>query len=188
MKNAFTAIRVSVVLMLLCGLIYPLVTTGFAQMLFPKQADGSLMTAADGTVTGSELLAQNVESAGLFHPRASNAKYDPTSSAGSNRAVATTDYVKEMGDKVAAVKAEDPGLTDIPADLVTVSGSGFDPDLSPEAAKAQVPRISKATGLSVDALTKLVDDLTMSRQLGIFGEPRVNVNALNTELLKQLKP
>ncbi|MBM7568672.1 potassium-transporting ATPase subunit KdpC [Paenibacillus sacheonensis] len=188
MKSMFIALRFSIVLMLICGLVYPLVTTGFAQVLFPKQADGSLMTAADGTVTGSKLIAQNVESSMLFHPRASNAKYDPTASAGSNRAVATTDYVKEIGDKVAAVKADNPGLAKIPADLVTVSGSGFDPDLSPEAAKAQVARISKATGMSADALNKLIDDAEQGRQLSIFGEPRVNVNALNEALLKQIKP
>ncbi|QHW31364.1 potassium-transporting ATPase subunit KdpC [Paenibacillus rhizovicinus] len=187
MKSIVTAIRVSIVLMLICGFIYPLVTTGFAQVLFPKQADGSLMVSADGTVLGSKLLAQNVESPKLFHPRASNAKYDPTASAGSNRAVATTEYVKEMEERVAAVKADNPELTDIPADLVTVSGSGFDPDLSPEAAKAQVPRISKATGMSADALNKLIDEVANSRQLGIFGEPRVNVNALNTELMQQIK-
>ncbi|NBD25745.1 potassium-transporting ATPase subunit KdpC [Paenibacillus glycinis] len=187
MKMISTAIRVSIGLMIICGFIYPLVTTGVAQVLFPKQADGSLMEAADGTVTGSELLAQGVDSPKLFHPRASMAKYDPTASAGSNRAVATPDYVKEIGDNVAAVKADNPGMTDVPADLVTASGSGFDPDLSPEAAKAQVPRISKATGMSADDLNKLIDGLEKSRQLGIFGEPRVNVNALNEALLKQIK-
>ncbi|WP_219835464.1 potassium-transporting ATPase subunit KdpC [Paenibacillus sp. R14(2021)] len=186
MKMLMTAIRVSLFFMLLCGLIYPLVTTGAAQLLFPMQANGSLMEEG-GVVKGSELLAQSVETPKLFHPRDSGAKYDPTASAGSNRAVATADYVKEMGDKVAGVKKNDPSLTDIPADLVTASGSGFDPDLSPEAAKAQVPRISKETGMSADDLNKLIDNLAKGRQLGIFGEPRVNVNDLNTELLKQIK-
>ncbi|QHT59465.1 potassium-transporting ATPase subunit KdpC [Paenibacillus lycopersici] len=188
MKSLWIAVRFSLVWMLVCGLIYPLATTGFAQVLFPKQADGSLMTGEDGAVTGSELLAQNVQSPQLFHPRASMANYDPTASAGSNRAVATADYAKEIGGKVAAVKADNPNLTDIPADLVTASGSGFDPDLSPEAAKAQAARISRATGMSEAALDKLIDDSTKSRQLGIFGEPRVNVNELNEELLKHIKP
>ncbi|MBO7748177.1 potassium-transporting ATPase subunit KdpC [Paenibacillus sp. MWE-103] len=187
MRTIVTALRVSIVMMLVCGLIYPLVTTGFAQVLFPKQADGSLMEAADGTVTGSEIIAQGFESPKLFHPRVSVAKFDPTATVGSNRAVATEDYVAEIGKNVDAVKAENPGMTDVPADLVTSSGSGFDPDLSPEAAKAQVSRISKATGLSADELNKLIDDTTKSRQLGIFGEPRVNVNALNEALLQRIK-
>lgn len=179
-------IRVSLVLMLLCGLGYPLVTTGAAQALFPRQADGSLIESSGGVI-GSELLAQNVESPKLFQPRASNAKYDPTASAGSNRAVASEDYVQEIAGKIAQVKQENPSLTVIPADLVTVSGSGLDPDLSPEAAKAQMPRISRATGLSEATLQALVDAHVKGRQLGIFGEPRVNVTELNLALMKQMK-
>lgn len=186
MKMTLTAIRVSVVLMLLCGLIYPLVTTGVAQMIFPKQANGSLIES-NGTVIGSELLAQNFQSPKLFHPRASAAKYDPTSSAGSNTAVASEDYVKGIADQIDALKKDNPNLKDIPADLVTTSGSGFDPDLSPEAAKTQVPRISRATGISEQQLNQLVDSHTKDRQLGVFGEPRVNVTELNIELLKQVK-
>lgn len=186
MKMILTAIRVSVVLMLICGLIYPLVTTGFAQVMFPNQANGSLIEA-NGTVIGSELLAQNFESPKLFHPRASAAKYDPTASAGSNTAVASDDYVKSVADQIDALKKENPNLKDIPADLVTGSGSGFDPDLSPEAAKAQVPRISGETGMSEKALNQLIDSVTKNRQLGVFGEPRVNVMELNLELLKQIK-
>jgi K+-transporting ATPase ATPase C chain len=172
--------------MLVCGLIYPLVTTGIAQAIFPKQANGSLIES-NGTVIGSELLAQNFESPKLFHPRASNAKYDPTSSAGSNVAVASSDYAKGIADKIDALKQENPNLKDIPAELVTVSGSGFDPDLTPEGAKAQVPRISRETGISETDLNNLIDSHTYSRQLGIFGEPRVNVTDLNIELLKQVK-
>jgi K+-transporting ATPase ATPase C chain len=186
MKSTLTAIRVSVVLMILCGLIYPLVTTGLAQALFPKQANGSLLQSGD-TVIGSELLAQGVKSPKLFHPRASAAKYDPTASAGSNQAVASDDYVKGIAGQIDALKKENPALKDIPADLVTASGSGFDPDLSPEAAKAQVPRISGATGIPEQKLLQLVDSLTQSRQFGIFGEPRVNVTELNLALLKQAK-
>jgi potassium-transporting ATPase KdpC subunit len=186
MKLLWIALRTSVVLLLICGLIYPLVTTGLAQALFPKQANGSLVEA-NGVVQGSELLAQNFASPKLFHPRASAAKYDPTSSAGSNTAVASEDYIKGIKDQVDAIKQDNPALQDIPADLVTTSGSGFDPDLSIEGAKAQVPRINKETGISADDLNKMIDNLAQGRQLGIFGEPRVNVLQLNQELLKQVK-
>jgi len=186
MKHIWTAIRVSVVLMLVCGLIYPLVTTGVAQVLFPKQANGSLIES-NGQTVGSELLAQGFESSKLFHPRASNAKYDPTASAGSNMAIASEDYVKAIADKIDEIKKDNPTMTDIPAELLTVSGSGFDPDLSPEGAKAQVARISKETGISAQQLNQLIDAHTKGRQLGVFGEPRVNVTELNIELLKQVK-
>lgn len=187
MKMILTALRVSVVLMLICGFLYPLVTTGAAKALFPRQADGSLIES-DGVVIGSELLAQSVESPRLFHPRASAAKYDPTASAGSNKAVMSDDYIKSVAEQVDAWKKEIPGIQRIPADLVTASGSGFDPDLSPEAAKAQAPRISRETGLGQVQLEQLIDSLTKKRQLGIFGELRVNVTELNLELLKLIQP
>jgi K+-transporting ATPase ATPase C chain len=186
MKMMLTAIRVSVVLMLLCGLIYPLVTTGVAQALFPKQAEGSLIQM-NGTLIGSKLLAQSIQSPKLFQPRGSAAKYDPTASVGSNTAVASADYVKKIADQIDALKKDNPNLTDIPADLVTGSGSGFDPDLSPEAAKAQVPRISRETGIGEQQLNQLVDLHTKDRQLGVFGEPRVNVLELNIDLMNQGK-
>lgn len=186
MKSVFIAVRVSLLFMIVCGLIYPLATTGVAQVLFHKQANGSLIESG-GVVIGSELLAQAFESPKLFHPRESVAKYDPTASSGSNTAVASSDYATAMAEKIDALKQENPNLTEIPADLVTVSGSGFDPDLSPEGAKAQVPRISKETGISEKNLNDLVDKLSKTRQLGVFGEPRVNVTELNMELLKQVK-
>ena len=164
MKSVIIAVRVSLLFMIVCGLIYPLVTTGIAQVLFPKQANGSLIESG-GIVIGSELLAQNFESPKLFHPRASAAKYDPTASSGSNTAVASSDYAEAMAEKIDALKKENPNLTDIPADLVTVSGSGFDPDLSPEGAKAQVPRISKETGISESKLNDLVDQLSKTGSL-----------------------
>jgi len=182
MKMFIPALRLSVVLMLVCGLLYPLVTTGVAQLLFPSQANGSLMVQ-DAKVIGSSLLAQEVKSPGLFQPRASKANYDPTASAGSNRAVASPEYIAEMNQKLATLRQENPALPhQIPADLVTGSGSGLDPDLSPEAAEAQIPRISQATGLSKQKLAQLIQDHTQGRQLGIFGEPRVNVMELNLAL------
>lgn len=127
MKSVFIAVRVSIFFMIVCGLIYPLLTTGVAQVLFPKQANGSLIESG-GVVVGSELLAQNFESPKLFHPRESAAKYDPTASSGSNTTVASSDYAAAMAEKIDALKRENPNLTEIPADSVTVSGSGFDPD------------------------------------------------------------
>lgn len=186
MRLLWVAIRTSAVLLLICGFIYPLVTTGVAQLLFPKQANGSLVEV-NGVVQGSELIAQEFTSPKLFHSRASAASYNPTSSAGSNKAVASEDYIKGIKELVDAIKLENPALVDIPADLVTTSGSGFDPDLSVAGAQAQVNRISKETGITVKELNQLIDDHSQSRQLGIFGEPRVNIFELNRELLKQIK-
>jgi potassium-transporting ATPase KdpC subunit len=186
MTKALTAIRVSAVLMLICGLLYPLVTTGVAQALFPRQAEGSLIEW-NGRVAGSGLIAQQVESSKLFHPRASAAGYNPAASAGSNKAVVTEEYAASIAELADKVRKDNPVIGDIPADLVTASGSGFDPDLSPEAAKAQIPRISRETGIGAVQLELLVDSLTENRQAGIFGEPRVNVMKLNMELLKKVK-
>jgi K+-transporting ATPase ATPase C chain len=172
--------------MILCGLIYPLATTAVAQVLFHDQAEGSLIKQ-NGKVQGSELIAQGFKGPQWFHPRASAAKYDPTASAATNAAVASNDYIKTVQKDVNQVKKEDPNIgNSIPADLVTTSGSGFDPDLTPEAAKAQVPRIAKSRNVSEAQLQALVNEHTKGRQLGIFGEPRVNVLELNMAL-QQLK-
>lgn len=186
MKSLVIALRTSLLLMIICGLLYPLVTTGIAQVLFPKQANGSLIEH-HGTVIGSEWIAQPFTSPGFFHPRASAADYDPRATAATNAAVASDEYLRDLGEKVNQLKKENPGLADreIPADLVTTSGSGLDPHLSPAAAKAQVPRISKETGIPEAELNALVDAHTKGRDLGIFGEPRVNVLELNLELLKR---
>ncbi|MNH79499.1 Potassium-transporting ATPase C chain [compost metagenome] len=186
LKSMTTAIRLSLVLMLLCGVIYPLVTTVVAQAVFHKEANGSLIES-NGKVIGSQLLAQSFDSPQLFHPRASAAKYEGTASAGSNQAVASSEYAKQMAAQIDRLKKENPGLRTIPADLVTTSGSGFDPDLSPEGAKAQMPRISRETGISERQLGLLIDEYTQTRQFGILGEPRVNVLELNLELLRQMK-
>ncbi|QKE75827.1 potassium-transporting ATPase subunit KdpC [Arthrobacter citreus] len=180
------AIRASIVLLVICGLVYPLATTGVAQVIFPKQADGSLIETK-GKVTGSKLLAQEFKGPEWFHSRASAANYNPTASAATNAAVASKEYVKETKDKINELKNENSNLRKtIPADLVTTSGSGFDPDLSPEAVKAQVPRVAKATGISEDQLMTLINKHTKRRQIGIFGEPRVNILELNLDL-KELR-
>ncbi|MEH7414736.1 potassium-transporting ATPase subunit KdpC [Neobacillus drentensis] len=182
MKSFLVALRASLFLMILCGLIYPLATTAVAQVLFHKQAEGSLVTI-NGKVQGSELIAQGFKGQQWFQPRASAAKYDPTASAATNADVASNDYVKTVKNNVNQVKKEDPNIRNsIPADLVTKSGSGFDPDLSPEAAKAQVPRIAKARGVSEDRIQALINEYTKGRSLGIFGEPRVKVLDLNIAL------
>ncbi|MFB6468139.1 potassium-transporting ATPase subunit KdpC [Cytobacillus sp. Hz8] len=186
MRSISIALRASILLMILCGLVYPLATTGVAQVLFHKQAEGSLVSI-NGNIQGSELLAQDFTDPGLFHQRASAANYDPKASAGSNVAIASNKYMKEMTDNVNQIKKENENIGDtVPADLVTSSGSGFDPDLSPEAAKAQVPRIATAIGLSQNQLISLINKHTKGRALGIFGEPRVNVLELNMAL-QQLK-
>lgn len=187
MKSLWIAVRASLVLLVLCGIIYPFVTTGFAQLLFPAQAEGSLIEA-NGKIQGSRMLAQDFTSPGFFHPRSSAANYDPKASAATNAAVASEDYEKSIQEKIAAIEKENPSLKGkVPADLVTTSGSGFDPDLSPEAAKAQIPRVAQATGFSEQALQQLVDQHTRGRALGIFGEPRVNVLELNLALLDMQK-
>ncbi|MFB7142227.1 potassium-transporting ATPase subunit KdpC [Gottfriedia sp. NPDC056225] len=186
MKSVMVAIRASIVLLVICGLVYPLATTGVAQVIFPKQADGSLIETK-GKVTGSKLLAQEFKGPEWFHSRASAANYNPTASAATNAAVASKEYVKETKDKINELKNENSNLRKtIPADLVTTSGSGFDPDLSPEAVKAQVPRVAKATGISEDQLMTLINKHTKRRQIGIFGEPRVNILELNLDL-KELR-
>ncbi|WP_088042626.1 potassium-transporting ATPase subunit KdpC [Bacillus sp. EAC] len=186
MKSLMVALRASIILLLLCGFAYPLATTGVAQVLFPKQAEGSLIKS-NGKIEGSKLLAQEFKGPDWFHSRASAANYNPTASAATNAAVASDEYVKATKEKINEIRKENNDLgKNIPADLVTTSGSGFDPDLSPEGAKAQVPRISKATGISQKQLVSLINKHTIGRQLGIFGEPRVNVLELNIAL-KNLK-
>lgn len=183
MKVVLPAIRGSLLLMIICGVLYPLATTGLAHVLFPKQAEGSLVSN-QGQVQGSYLLAQSFKSPGTFHPRASAANYDPKASAATNAAVASQDYIKGIKKQIDGLKKENPDLKVIPPDLVTTSGSGFDPDLSPEAAMAQIPRISKETGIAQKKLIQLVNEQTEGRQLRIFGEPRVNVLELNMALSK----
>ena len=184
LKSFIIAVRASIILLLICGLAYPLATTGVAQVIFPKQAEGSLIKS-NGKIEGSKLIAQEFKGPEWFHSRASAANYDPTASAATNAAVASDAYVEATKEKIDELRKENPNLgKDIPADLVTTSGSGFDPDLSPDAVKAQVPRVAKATGISEAKLVSLVNKHTTNRQLGIFGEPRVNILELNIALQK----
>ena len=181
----FGAIRLSLALLVLCGGIYPAFTTLVGQVAFNRQANGSLVTRSDGTVIGSELIAQPFDKDAYFHPRPSAAGangYDASASSGSN--IGPTNKI--LSDRVAAAAsaliAENPSLTTLPADLLTTSASGLDPDISVAAALAQVPRIAKARSLTEAQVTALVNEQATGPDLGIFGTRRVNVLLLNLGL------
>jgi potassium-transporting ATPase KdpC subunit len=188
------AIVVLVALILITGLAYPLVMTGVAQVIFPYQASGSLIER-DSKVVGSELIGQDFTSDKYFHGRVSAttapdpkdptksipAPYNAASSGGSNLGPSNKALVDRVQADITRLQKENPG-TPVPVDLVTTSASGLDPDISPEAALFQVPRIAKARNLPEDRIRQLVDDATEGRLLGLLGEPRVNVLKLNIAL------
>jgi potassium-transporting ATPase KdpC subunit len=183
MKNQLKiAVIYTLATTILFGLIYPLVVTGFSQILFPKQANGSLVVR-NGQVVGSRLLAQGFSGDKYFHPRPSAAGtgYDPLSSGGSNLGPTNQALVARVAQDVTKLQQEQPGKR-VPADLVTTSGSGLDPDISPASADFQVTRVAKARGVSEDQIRRIVAKHTQGRQWGIFGEARVNVLELNLEL------
>ncbi|MGA9973798.1 MAG: potassium-transporting ATPase subunit KdpC [Candidatus Sulfotelmatobacter sp.] len=181
-KNLITAVLMTVVTTILFGLLFPLVITGMAQVLFPKQANGELVTR-NGKMVGSRLIGQSFSSPGYFHSRPSSAGtgYDATSSGGSNLGPTNQSLIARVRGDADRLQKENPG-TEIPMDLLTTSGSGLDPDISPEAAEFQVPRISRERGLSEDVVREAVRQHTESRQFGFLGEPRVNVLELNLTL------
>jgi K+-transporting ATPase ATPase C chain len=181
-----TSIRFTLITTLLLGLAYPLVVTGFAGLLFPHQAAGSLIQLNDGTVIGSELLAQSFTSDKYFHPRPSANNYDASNSGGSNLASSSKALVTRIQGDIDKLAAENPGKP-VPIDLVTTSASGLDPDITPEAAGFQAQRIAKARNLSEESLHKLIAEHITTRQLGLLGEARVNVLALNLALDKLAK-
>jgi K+-transporting ATPase ATPase C chain len=177
------AIFMLVVLTLITGLAYPALITGVAQALFPGRANGSLLTK-DGTVVGSALIGQPFAAPTHFwgRPSATSPKpYDASSSSGSNLGPTNPDFLSSVKDRVEAMRKEN-GDGPVPVDLVTASGSGLDPDISPAAAFYQVARVAKATGLDQNAVRKLVERNVEGRQFGVFGEPRVNVLKLNLAL------
>jgi K+-transporting ATPase ATPase C chain len=179
-----TSIRFTLLATLLCGIAYPLFVTGLASVLFPHQAAGSLILK-DGQVIGSELLAQSFTSDRYFHPRPSAAGngYDATSSGGSNLAPSNAKLVQRIQGDIDKLIAANPGKP-VPIDLVTTSGSGLDPDITPDAAFYQAARVAHARGLNEDQVRQLVQQHITGRQLGLLGEPRVNVLALNLDLDK----
>jgi K+-transporting ATPase ATPase C chain len=177
------AIVVTLVLTAITGILYPLAMTGIAQLVFPHQANGSLVVEGD-RIVGSELIGQNFSGEAYFHPRPSVAGangYDANSSGGSNLGPNDAGLLKRIGDSAKQLAEEKPGAP-IPVDLVTTSGSGLDPHVSPAGAELQVARVAKARKLSEDAVRELVRANTEGRQLGILGEPRVNVLLLNLAL------
>lgn len=184
MKQLRIAILITLVTTLLFGIGYPLVVTGLGQLLFPSQATGSLLTQ-NGKIIGSRLIGQPFSADWYFHPRPSGAGagYDPVAASGGATNLGPTN--KQLIDRVKGdvdkLHAENPAAP-IPVDLVTTSGSGLDPDISPAAADFQVPRIARARHMSESDLLALVAKHTTPRQFGILGEPRVNVLELNLDL------
>jgi potassium-transporting ATPase KdpC subunit len=181
-RNLLVAVRFTLITTVIFGLLYPLAVTMLSQWIFPHQANGSLVMK-DGKVIGSKLIAQAFTGDQYFHPRpsAAGSGYDPTSSSASNLAPTNQALVTRVQQDVAKLRKENPGAA-IPADLVTTSGSGLDPDISPAAADFQIPRVAKARGISPDDLRRIVARHTQPRQLGLLGEPRVNVLELNLDL------
>jgi potassium-transporting ATPase KdpC subunit len=179
-RNLLTAFLMTIALTILLGIIYPLVVTGIAQVLFPKQANGQLIEV-NGKLVGSRLMAQGFTGARYFHPRPSAVNYDGMNSNGSQLGPTNHQLIDRVKGDVATLQVENPG-TPVPVDLVTTSASGFDPDITPAAADFQIPRVAKARGLSEDALRELVRRHTAGRQFGFLGEPRVNVLELNLAL------
>jgi K+-transporting ATPase ATPase C chain len=177
------AVLVTLVLMVITGLLYPGLVTGVAQILFPRQANGSLLTA-DGVVIGSELIGQQFARAEYFHARPSIAGYDDTLSGGSNKGPTDLKLADTLVAQAvdSAVRLDGAVKGSVPADYVTRSGSGLDPHISPASALLQVSRVAAARSLTADEVRALVAAHTEGRQLGFLGEPRVNVLRLNLAL------
>ena len=175
MKTILQSLRIYVVITLLTGIIYPLAMTGVAQLLFPKQANGSRITEQNKLV-GSDLIAQKFESPKYFWPRPSAADYATIASGASNKGPTAADLKKSIDERRQKFGA------DAPVDLLTASGSGIDPHISPEAARLQIARVAAARDMSIQKVSTLVDQTIQGPQLGFLGEPRVNVLLLNRAL------
>lgn len=185
LRQSMIALRMTVVLTVLTGVAYPDLVTGLAQSLYPSQAGGSLIPKDRGFI-GSALIGQSFTRPEYFHPRPSAVNYDASLSGGSNlgpTSQALVDRVRSGGEKFRAENPEFSGA--FPADLLTTSGSGLDPHISPASALVQAPRVAKARGISLADLQRLIEEKTEERQLGILGELRVNVLLLNLALDEQ---
>lgn len=184
-KNLWISIMMTVVTTILLGLIYPMVVTGLAQLIFPHKANGQLLVK-NGSVIGSTIIGQGFSGAGYFHSRPSAAGngYDAANSGGSNLGPTNQKLVDRVKGDVTAARADNLGAP-VPIDMVTTSASGFDPHITPANAEFQFPRVARARGISVEQLRAVVSKHTEARQLGILGEPRVNVLELNLDLDQQ---
>jgi K+-transporting ATPase ATPase C chain len=198
MKKLLQALSVGLVFIVFCGFGYPLLVTGIGQIAFHGKANGSMIKLG-GKVVGSELIGQSFTDARFFHGRVSAVNYNTfpadtkpqdilPGSGSANYAVSNPDLTKRIQTDVAAFLKTNPGLTekDLPADLFTSSFSGLDPDISPADAQIQVDGIAKATGISKSQIQQIIKDNTTGRDLGIFGEPRLNVLKANLEIYKLL--
>jgi len=182
-KNLLISIWFTLATTVLLGIIYPLVVTGLAQVIFPKQANGELIVQ-NGKLVGSHLMGQPFTAPGYFWSRpsaAGSAGYDPTASGGSNFGPTNKMLIDRVNASVQQLQPTNPN-TPIPADLVTTSGSGLDPDISPASGEFQVPRVAKERGMNEQDVRALVAKHTRGRQWGFLGEPRVNVLDLNLDL------
>lgn len=184
--EVLVALRMTVVTLVLTGLLYPVAITGVAQVVFPYRAKGSLVTTPEGRVVGSELIAQGFKSPAYFQPRPSAAGtdgFDATSSSGSNLGPTSQKLRDRVAADVARLRAENPQAQGpVPVELVTASGSGLDPDVSPEAARWQAPRVAAARHAALADVEALVARRIEGRTWGFLGEPRVNVLRLNLDL------
>jgi K+-transporting ATPase ATPase C chain len=183
-KHLWTSLRITIVTVVLFGLIYPLAMTGIAQVVFPKQANGSLVSVG-GKVVGSDIIGQLWTKPQYFQgrPSAAGKGYDPTQTGGTNFGPTSAKLIAATKTTIAQLEKENPNAAGPPPmDLITSSGSGIDPDITPEAAYWEAPRVAKARGLSVDAVNAVVAAHAQGRTLGFLGEPRVNVLDLNLAL------
>jgi potassium-transporting ATPase KdpC subunit len=182
LKQIYPAFAITVVLTVLLGIIYPIAVTGLAQLIFPRQAAGSLIEK-DGKVIGSSLIGQPFSGPSYFHsrPSAAGSGYDGTASGGTNLGPTSQKLMDSVKAAAESLREENPG-SPVPIDMVTASASGLDPHITPAAAEFQVPRIAKERGMNAEEVRRLVREHTEGRQFGVLGEPRVNVLELNLAL------
>jgi K+-transporting ATPase ATPase C chain len=189
-KNLWISFAMTVVTTLLLGVIYPMVVTGIARLIFPGKANGQLIVKS-GKVIGSSIIGQGFAGPGYFHSRPSAAGngYDAANSGGSNLGPTNQKLLDRVKSDVTTAQAENPGAP-VPADMVTASASGLDPHITPANAEFQLPRVAQARGISVEQVRAVVSKHTEGRQFGILGEPRINVLELNLDLHDQfpIKP